>query len=182
MDPALVAVAALLGVFASASPARAADLELAFMGGAATTPEPSGVSPVGASVGGRVGVSFSGFYVGASAMNSWFQATGPAASSSSSVLTLGGEVGYGFAVREWLTLRPQFGLGMAIVEGPVEMDGGEPRQSLGLALYVEPGLAALFSPGPGPVFVGVDASVLVLDLSPGYQPSVTLHGELGVRF
>ncbi len=65
--PALIAVAVLLGLFASAGTAGAADFELAFAGGAATTPESSRVNPVGASVGGRVGVSFlGGFYVGAS--------------------------------------------------------------------------------------------------------------------
>jgi hypothetical protein len=178
-------VAVLLGIFASAGTAGAADIELAFEGGAATTPEPSRVNPVGASVGGRVGVSFlGGFYVGASVMSSWFDVSspGPAPPSSLSVLTLGGDLGYGVAVRDWLTLRPQLGLGMAIIGGPVVMVGGEPRGTWGLALYVEPGLAALFTPGPGPVFLGADASVLVLDLTPGYQPSVTLHGELGVKF
>jgi hypothetical protein len=53
--PALVAVATLLGTLASAAPARAADIELAFKGGAASTPRPSGVNPIGASVGDRLG-------------------------------------------------------------------------------------------------------------------------------
>jgi hypothetical protein len=90
----------------------------------------------------------------------------------------GGEFGYGFKI-SIVTIRPQFGVGSAIVSGP----GGSAS-----SLYLEPGVTGLVSFGL--LFVGVDANVAIFPSttsgevmsSSSTNEAFTIHGQVGLRF
>jgi len=142
-------------------------------------------------VGGRAGVSFlGGVYVGGSVMYylggsttgdqtvDTTNATMPAHSTysiSTTTLLYGGEVGYGAKLLDFLTLRPQLGIGNATFAS--SPSGNSPNNS---NLYLEPGLTALL--GFGLLYVGADVGVL---LFPGADESLaafSLHAQAGLRF
>jgi hypothetical protein len=72
-----------------------------------------------------------------------------------------------------VTIRPQIGVGSAVILG-------EPRRTSGP--YVEPGVTGLVSFGL--VFVGIDAKLAFLPHSTTVSSgdAFTIHGQLGVKF
>jgi len=83
-----------------------------------------------------------------------------------------------------VTLRAQIGVGNA------EVNTNDTSLTSNHFLYLEPGVTGMIAFGEGRWFVGADVTALIfLDSfgsDPGYPPathtSVTLHGQLGIRF
>ncbi|HEY5240792.1 MAG TPA: autotransporter outer membrane beta-barrel domain-containing protein [Polyangiaceae bacterium] len=160
------------------------DVEVGLKGGFATSPLSSGPNPVGGGLGARAGVAFlGGFYVGGSVVNYFFgSTTSSTASYSTTSFMLGGEAGYGFTVRSRLILRPQVGLGLALV-GTTASGGAaavEDKSTGEGYVYVEPGVTALVMLGL--VFVGADATFVLFFPEQQSHAAFTMHGQVGVRF
>jgi len=77
-----------------------------------TAPIRGGVNPFGIGFGGRFGFSVSGLYLGASAMD---YLGGSDVGATDHAWLLGGEVGYSFRIGLHVTLRPQLGVGDALL-------------------------------------------------------------------
>jgi hypothetical protein len=188
-------LAALAGttVFCAPSTAYALgpiDLEIGLKAGYGTTPSntPDGApNPLGAGIGGRVGVSFLGLYGGLQAIY-YFGGSGPTiplvgGSLSEHSVLYGIEAGYGVKLLEALTLRGQVGVGNATFTSSIGSNSQDTSN-----VYIEPGIVGIFSLPFGGWFLGADANILVL---PGLKDSMgksqtdasfTLHGQLGYKF
>ena len=97
--------------------------------------------------------------------------------------TLGLEAGIAFTLAR-LTLRPQFGFGLAIESAERERQDVEGRAITGddssEDLYVAPGVAALYDLGDA-VFIGLDAQ-LPLIVADGTLIGLAVLGSAGMRF
>jgi hypothetical protein len=162
-----------------------------------TTDQPYDGNALAAGAGVRAGVSIYGAYVGAVGFEWLGRGRGEDAQQ------FGGEVGYGLhLLDDLLTLRPQIGAGLLLVEGggrvaygyslPGSVAGAlAPSGAIlygGTAVYVEPGVTALVSLGKW-YFAGADVNLFVLpgaasayDGSHATPVGITLHAQLGVKF
>jgi hypothetical protein len=166
------------------------DIEVAGKIGYGSNPDSGeGLNRLGFGFGGRAGLALFGIYAGVNIVD-YLGGTAnsepcppgvqSAACAGGSVHTLmyGGEFGYGFKI-SIVTIRPQFGVGSAIVSGP----GGSAS-----SLYLEPGVTGLVSFGL--LFVGVDANVAIFPSttsgevmsSSSTNEAFTIHGQIGLRF
>lgn len=180
--------------------------EIGARSGYATVPIRGGVNPFGLGIGGRLGFNVSGVYFGAGAMDF---TGGTDVGATDQTWIFGGELGYNFRVGPHFTLRPQLGVGDALLthtepppprgshvdvittaSGSVVGGGGG---ALGGAttsvnnLYLQPGLTALLATTN--YFCGVSFGPLIV---PGilYGPapaqrttwiSYTVEGQVGFR-
>jgi hypothetical protein len=196
----MAAVAFAFGActFAMACDARAlgpVDVEVGARIGVATNPASTGVdlNPLGFGLGARGGVDFLGFYGGVQFMyylgstESSAALCGGATSCgvsafSTRTLMVGIEAGYGITLTNVLTLRPQMGLGDATFRSSASGSGVANPGSRGSTsnLYLEPGVAGLFSLGGW--FVGVDVNALFFPGMNGAQTAFSLHGQVGLKF
>ena len=150
-------------------------VEIAGKAGFATNPTTTGPNPMGRGLGGRVGVSMSGFYAGAAAMF-YLGGTATAGSESESEhsTTIGGEVGYGV---RWscFTLRGRLGVGRFEQAGSGVATGGRDN------LYMEPGVLAMCSFGP--LFLGAEANAFLLPSAvTSTYAALTVDAQIGVTF
>jgi hypothetical protein len=169
--PTILAVsAAALLTLATIRPAHAlgpVDLEIAGKLG-------YGSNHLDLGIGGRAGVSFLGFYGGLNIVDYLGE-------NSTSALTWGGELGYGFKI-SFITIRPLVGFGEEALSVP--QAGACVGPNCGSApaantFYVQPG--GLLQFGFGHLIFGVDAGALIPTAS-GSRICFTMNGELGVRF
>jgi hypothetical protein len=153
------------------------DVELAAQASYVTPPIRGGANPFGAGFGGRVGLVYSGFYVGASVLDFL---GGSNVDVSYRAVLYGLEVGYGLRFPAFgggsFTLRPQVGLGDAVVyytdptlaaDVVTSASGSSSASADTLTVnnvYVEPALLAMLSSGGH--FVAARAGALVI---PGIQ-------------
>jgi hypothetical protein len=175
------------------------------LGGSAsylTAPIRGGTSPFGAGFGGRVGLVFGGFYVGARVVD---YLGGSDVHLSDKALLYGVEVGYGFPFASvggsTFTLRPQVGVGdaaiahtdpsLAKVDIVTTASGSSSSSSSDTitvnSIYLQPGITAMFSAGSN--FVALNGSMLVIPSISygGSSDSATwlcygLQADLGFRF
>jgi hypothetical protein len=148
------------------------DIEVTGAVGGGTDPlTTGGPNPLGFGTGWHAGVAFHGLYGGA-ALVYYFggsERNGVGGSASDHTLTYGIEAGYELQIVGGLTVRPQVGVGdFVLTFDPgactlcnITQTNGSSNIS---SLYLQPGVAALFSLGKW--LLGVDASALVL-------PSIT---------
>jgi hypothetical protein len=174
---------------------RGYEVELGAHAGYLTAPSADGLNSFGLGFGGRLGVSFSGVYIGASVIDYLGNSQG---SISESSLLAGTELGYGFRIRGLgngsITIRPQIGLGYASlmrtdtsvdVVSTASSSGGGKTTTVG-NVYVEPRLVVMYANGGS--FVSVSAGALVLPgLTYDSNGSVTwtsygARAEVGLRF
>jgi hypothetical protein len=146
-------------------------------------------NPLGFGLGARGGVDIMGFYGGVSFMyylgsSQDIEADGISASVSQHTLMYGLELGYGVTLLDILTIRPQIGIGNATFSvsgsgsgGGVDVSGGSSSTS---NLYLEPGVTGLI--GLGLWYVGADANVLFFPGLDNSKASVSIHGQVGVKF
>jgi hypothetical protein len=157
--------------------------ELALEGGFATRPDTRDAS-LGPGGGIRAGVTLSGFYVGARLFSYSYGSAGAIDDyATSTMLMLGGDVGFGFGLGDRWILRPQVGVGMALIEseGHVDSGGSYSESGLGGGLYIEPGLAVLCLLGHA--FVGADVNGFTFTPNTNdLRPVFATHLQLGVRF
>jgi hypothetical protein len=164
------------------------DIEIAAKVGYGSNPDSGeGANRLGFGVGGRAGLALFGIYAGVNIVDYLGGSGTPPCpsgtpcpiSTNSSVHTLmyGGEFGYGFKI-SIVTIRPQIGVGSAVVYGP----GGSAS-----SLYLEPGVTGLVAIGI--LLVGVDANVAIFPnttngetTSSSTEEAFTIHGQVGVRF
>ncbi|HEY3821073.1 MAG TPA: hypothetical protein VGL81_28105 [Polyangiaceae bacterium] len=166
-------------------------LEVAAQAGFGTGVE----TPPAPAVGARAGASIASLYFGVAVVE-YFGSTkptapptnGPGAPTSSTSASLGVDdllygiaLGYDIKPLAPLTLRPQVGAGLARVSCSDHWCGGDVSYP-----YVEPGATVLLALGKY-VFVGVDVNLLVVAVQSAFTPknapaSLTMHGQLGVRF
>ena len=159
-----------------AAPGSGLDVELAAKAGYVSPPIRGGANPFGAGFGGRVGLVYSGFYIGASVVDFLGDKD---VDVSYRALLYGLELGYGLrfpVLRDsTFTLRPQIGFGDAAVyytdpalaADVVTSASGGASSSDTLTvndLYVQPALLGMLSSGGH--FVALEASALVI---PGIQ-------------
>ena len=151
----------------------ALDVELAAKAGYVTPPIRGGANPFGAGFGGRVGLVYSGFYIGASVVDFLGDKD---VDVSYRALLYGLELGYGLrfpVLRDsTFTLRPQLGFGDAAVyytdpalaaDVVTSASGGSSSSSDTLTvndIYLQPALLAMLASGGH--FVAVEASALIL--------------------
>jgi hypothetical protein len=163
------------GTFAMSRDAHAlgpVDIEVGAKVGVASNPVSSqeGVSepnPLGFGVGARGGVDILGFYGGVNFMyylgSSTDVTVGSAtASASEHTVMYGLELGYGVTLLDLLT---------------IEAAGGSTSTS---NLYIEPGVTGLV--GLGLWYVGADANILFFPGLDNSKASVTIHGQIGIKF
>ncbi len=167
-------------------------IEIAALGGGGGNPVDGISNPLGGGIGGRVGATFRRIYAGAR-VDYYF---GGAGWNSG---LMGGELGYGITLLDFLTLRPQLGVGqfqLVMGAGPVCCTPSVAQRS---ALYLQPGVLAMakFSL----FFVGVDANILLMPAGPvlmqsgqpgapvlhsagssAFDVALTGHLQLGVAF
>jgi hypothetical protein len=159
-----------------------------------------GVNPFGGGFGARGGFVLSGFYVGGTFMDFLGGSDGGATDQA---LLVGAEVGYGFRLSRYLTLRPSFGVGDAIVShtepsGGVDVVSSASSNASGSSgssattkvanVYLQPGVSTRFAWQH--YFVAIDFDVLVLpDVTYGPPPvdastwlSYSVGGAVGLRF
>jgi hypothetical protein len=147
------------------------------------------VNPLGIGLGGRVGITVFGFYVGLDAVD--YLGSGDGNGGQYHALQSGGELGYGFKARS-VTIRPQIGVGDIYLFGSAA-GLTSPAFPTSICLYVEPGAALLISLGV--VYIGIDAGALMILNEPAYVQSgsqytlttglstaLTTHGQLGLKF
>jgi hypothetical protein len=165
------ASAAALLTLLAARPAHAigpVDIEIAGKAG-------YGSNDLDFGLGGRAGVSIFGLYGGFNIVNYFGQ-------NSASLLTYGGEVGYGFTIA-FITLRPLVGFGDAVASTPGPGCAGTAVSSCPSTststFYVQPGGLIQFAFGH--LIFGVDASALIPTAS-GSQVAFTMDGQVGVKF
>jgi hypothetical protein len=146
-------------------------------------------NPLGFGIGGRAGVDIMGFYGGVSLMyylgsSQNVEEDGISASVSQHTLMYGLELGYGVSLLDILTIRPQIGLGNATFSGSVSGSGNGVNISSGdesnSNLYLEPGVTGLI--GLGLWYVGADVNVLFFPGLDNSKASVSIHGQVGVKF
>ena len=148
------------------------DIEVTGAVGGGTDPlTTGGPNPLGFGIGWHAGVAFHGLYGGV-ALVYYFggsERNGVGGSASDHTLTYGIEAGYELRIVGALTVRPQVGVGDFVLTfdpgactlcNITQTNGSSTISSL----YLQPGVAALFSLGKW--LLGVDASALVL-------PSIT---------
>jgi hypothetical protein len=151
---------------------RGYEVELGGAGAYVASPTADGLNAFGVGLGGRLGVSFSGVYLGAQVVDYLGNSSGSVSESS---LLLGAEVGYGFRVRDvgggTFTIRPQIGLGYAsIARTDTSVDVVTSASSIAGNtttsgnLYLEPRLMLVY--GVGGFFVAGGAGAMIL---PGVQ-------------
>ena len=161
----------------TATPGSGLDVELAAQASYVSPPIRGAANPFGAGFGGRVGLVYSGFYLGASVLD--FLGDRDVDVSYRAIL-YGVELGYGlrFPVlsEAIFTLRPQIGVGDAAVyytdpalaaDVVTSASGSSASASDTLTvndLYVQPALLGMLSSGGH--FVALEASALVI---PGIQ-------------
>jgi hypothetical protein len=183
-------VAGLLTLFATreAHALGPLDIEIAGKIGYGSNPDSGeGFNRLGFGFSGRAGLALFGIYAGVNIVDYLGGSGTPPcppggpcpAPVKSSVHTLmyGGEFGYGFKI-SIVTIRPQVGVGSAVVYGP----GGSAS-----SLYLEPGVTGLVAIGI--LLVGVDANVAIFPsttngegTSSSTEEAFTIHGQVGVRF
>jgi hypothetical protein len=142
-------------------------------------------NPLGFGIGARGGVDIMGFYGGVSLMyylgsSQNIEEDGVSASVSQHTLMYGLELGYGVTLLDILTIRPQIGLGNATFSGSgngISINGGDTSTS---NLYLEPGVTGLI--GLGLWYVGADVNVLFFPGLDNSKASVSIHGQVGVKF
>jgi hypothetical protein len=184
---ALVATVPLAGLARSARADGPIDFEVAGRVGSGTNPGWI-ANPFAASMGGRAGVSVYGFYAGLSATYTFNLSGG--VDTFHSVL-IGIEGGYTFKLPH-LRLRPQVCVGDGTFSQE-EPDGvlNPPVTTQVGNVFVEPGVVGIVPLGP--LFVGLDANVLLLPaftlfsandvaLPAKTYASFTAHAQLGVLF
>jgi hypothetical protein len=157
-------------------------------------------NPMHFGVGGRAGVTVSSLYLGGSLV--YYLGTkqnetvdGNAGQLSTSSLTYGGEVGYGFPIGGYLTVRSQVGVGndKITVKGTgaaaSDVFGGSETKGY---LYVEPAAVVLVPLGSW--FAGADVGALVLPTGPyksspcdkatctSFDVALTVHLQAGFSF
>ena len=159
--------------------------------GVATNPlsDQNGVSPstpLGFGVGARGGVDILGFYGGVNFMyylgsSEDVTVAGQTASFSVHTVMYGLELGYGITLLDLLTIRPQIGFGNATFSAsssvPGLVPGDFPSKSY---LYLEPGVTGLV--GLGLWYVGADANVLFFPGLDNSKASLSIHGQIGIKF
>jgi hypothetical protein len=166
----LAASAAALLTLATARPAHAlgpVDLEIAGKLG-------YGSNHLDLGLGGRAGVSFLGFYGGLNIVDYLGQ-------NSTSALTWGGELGYGFKI-SFITIRPLVGFGDEALTVPQAGFCGRPNCGSSPdvnTFYFQPG--GLLQFGFEHVIFGVDAGAFIPTAS-SERASFTMNGELGAKF
>ena len=196
----LLTIASSLAYSETAHALGPVDIEIAARGGFATNPSSDDFSatPYGGGIGGRVGVSFSGLYLGLSGMY-YFGASGQVQNSFTSITAPlhtameGFELGYTLPL-PFVKLRPQIGLGNSTITiGPFSSQatssGDGPSQSSS-NLYVEPGLVLLIPLGTY-FFVGADVNAIILPSAKGENGqtngssdgyvSLSVHGQVGIK-
>ncbi len=176
---------------------RGYEVELGAQTGYLTAPSTDGLNTFGLGFGGRLGVAFSGVYLGASVMSYLGNAQGTLSESS---LLAGLELGYGFRIRNVgsgkITIRPQLGVGYAglsrtdksvdVVSTASSSSGGGGKTTTVGNVYVEPRLVLTYTNGG--YFLGVSAGAIVVPgLTYDANGSVTwtsygARGEVGLRF
>ena len=173
--------------------------EAAGRSGYATAPIHAATNPFGAGIGARLGFNISGAYLGATVTNYF---GGSDVGATDQALLFGAEFGYSFHLGRYITLRPQFGLGDALlshsepavsssgVDVVTSASGGAGGSSVTTqvkSLYLEPGLMGMV--GIGHFIVALRASVLVLPaIAYGPAPaqettwlSYSLEAQIGFR-
>jgi hypothetical protein len=161
-------------------------MELGAEVGYGASPNGAAVNPLGLGVGGRLGITVYGLYLGAEAIN--YFGSGDGNGGQYRAIQFGGQLGYGFKIRS-LTIRPQVGGGDVYLTGSVA-GLTSPALPTALCVYVEPSLALIGSIGA--FFVGADAGALVLLSEPSWSQSniltsslalaFTAHGQIGLKF
>jgi hypothetical protein len=141
-------------------------------------------------VGARAGVSFLGLYAGLNYVfytGGYFPST-PSSVEQSSVMTAGGELGYGFKIA-FVTLRPLVGLGGAWEANAPYIAGGAATSIGGLNtgfFYVQPGGLVQFTlpirgTFGGHIILGVDASALMaVPVQNGAR--LVIEGQIGTKW
>jgi hypothetical protein len=174
---------------------RGYEIELGAQAGFLSAPSSDGLNTFGLGFGGRLGVAFSGVYLGVSVIDYLGNAQGTLSESS---LLAGAELGYGFRVHGvgggTITIRPQIGIGYAalartdasvdVVTTASSSSGGK-TTTVG-NVYFEPRLVLMYANGNS--FVGVSAGAMVVPgLTYDANGSVTwtsygARAEVGLRF
>jgi hypothetical protein len=173
--------------------------EAAGRSGYASAPIRGAVNPFGAGIGARLGFNISGVYLGATVTD---YLGGSDVGATDQALLFGVELGYSLRLGRYVTLRPQVGLGDAIlshsepVVTPNGVDvvtsasgggGGSSVTTQVKNIYLEPGVVGMV--GLGSFIVALRGSILVL---PGivYGPapaesttwfSYALEAQIGFR-
>ncbi len=183
--------AGLLTLFATREAHALGPLDIEIAGKVGYGSDPgggAGFNRLGFGVGGRAGIALFGIYAGVNIVDYLGGTASPQpcplmdaspACSGGSVHTLmyGGEFGYGFKI-SIVTIRPQVGVGSALVSSP----GGNSS-----SLYLEPGVTGLVHFGV--LIVGVDANVAIFPSATEINTqgvstltAFTIHAQVGVRF
>lgn len=159
------------------------DVEAGLKAGVGTNPDSNGSNPYGFGLGGRAGVNIFNVYLGASAIHYFGSSeSAPGGSADISSTLIGGELGYTITAIPVIQIRPQLGIGSA----SYSLDGtvlGIKASTSDSHLYLEPGVTVLVPLGL--LYVGADANALIVpDVGPNSDTytSLTLHGQVGVRF
>ncbi len=194
MRPSNVVFLVLIGSLASrdALALGPIDVEVASKVGYGVNPASGTPNPFALGFGARAGVVFSNFYGGLSIVD--YVGSGAGTDFTQSALLYGLEAGFDFSVLGRLTVRPEIGVGDAILTstydyyasgnlGVPDSDYASPTSS-GHHLYLEPGATVLFSIGNA--FVGAGVSVLIIPGTVyGTQTNwaaPTVHAQLGIKF
>jgi hypothetical protein len=172
-------------------------IEVAAKGGYGTAPDSSAsINPLGATIGGRAGVSILGLYGGID--GEYFfggSQTTAGVTGHGHADKYGVQLGYNLGV-PFITVRPQVGLGnftvTASTDAATVAGVAFPAFSKDYSsFYVEPGVVGIISFGM--FFVAADANALLITSYPtgtdmngntttGFKASFTAHGQLGVSF
>jgi|CZKU01.1.fsa_nt_gi hypothetical protein len=145
-------------------------------------------TPLGFGVGARGGVDILGFYGGVNFMyylgsSQDITVAGQSGSVSFHTVMYGLELGYGVTLLDLLTIRPQIGIGNATfsesgnASGVLNGSASGPNKSY---LYLEPGVTGLI--GLGLWYVGADANVLFFPGLDQSKASLSIHGQIGIKF
>jgi len=164
-------------------------VEVGAEAGYGTSPGGAAVNPLGLGVGGRAGLTLWGLYLGVEGVNYFGSPDGNGGQYHA--VQFGGQLGYRIKISS-VTIRPQVGVGDVYLFGS-SAGVTSPALPTALCLYTQPGAVVFASFGA--LYVGVDASALLIVNEPAYVLSgsqyvfstsltvaFTAHGQIGLKF